>query len=49
MPATLLHTHRVEKPRGRHTLYPGFEDAAPDGAPIGEVWFQSRATPRPTC
>ena len=40
MPATLLHTHRVEKPWGRHTLYPGFEDAAPDGAPIGEVWFQ---------
>ncbi|WP_230481933.1 class I mannose-6-phosphate isomerase [Sphingomonas sp. Leaf21] len=40
MPATMLHTHRVEKPWGRHTLYPGFEDVAPGGAPIGEVWFQ---------
>ncbi len=40
MPATLLHTHRVEKPWGRHTLFPGFEDAAPGGDPIGEVWFQ---------
>lgn len=40
MPATLLHTHRVEKPWGRHTLYPGFEDAPADSAPIGEVWFQ---------
>lgn len=40
MPATLLHTHRVEKPWGRHTLFPGFEDAAPGREPIGEVWFQ---------
>jgi len=40
MPATLLHTHRVEKPWGRHTLWPGFEDADPAGEPIGEVWFQ---------
>jgi len=40
MPATLLHTHRVEKPWGRHTLWPGFEDADPSGPPIGEVWFQ---------
>ncbi|WP_267351205.1 class I mannose-6-phosphate isomerase [Sphingomonas carotinifaciens] len=40
MPATLLHTHRVEKPWGRHSLYPGFEDAPEGGAPIGEVWFQ---------
>lgn len=40
MPATKLHTHRVEKPWGRHTLYPGFEDAPADGPPIGEVWFQ---------
>jgi mannose-6-phosphate isomerase len=41
MPATLLSTKRVEKPWGRHTLYPGFADAAPDGEPVGEVWFQS--------
>ncbi len=41
MPATLLATKRVEKPWGRHHLYPGFADPAPDGEPIGEVWFQS--------
>ena len=41
MPATLLHTHRVEKPWGRHTLYPGFPDPAPGTDPVGEVWFQA--------
>ncbi len=41
MPATLLATKRVEKPWGRHHLYPGFPDPAPDAPPIGEVWFQS--------
>ena len=41
MTATLLATKRVEKPWGRHHLYPGFADPAPEGAPIGEVWFQS--------
>ena len=41
MPATLLATKRVEKPWGRHRLYPGFPDPAPGGEPIGEVWFQS--------
>ncbi|WP_343518701.1 class I mannose-6-phosphate isomerase [Sphingomonas sp.] len=41
MPATLLATHRVEKPWGRHTLWPGFADPAPDGEPVGEVWFQT--------
>ena len=41
MPATLLATKRVEKPWGRHHLYPGFADPAPGGEPIGEVWFQS--------
>lgn len=40
MPATLLHTHRVEKPWGRHTLWPGFPDPAADAPAIGEVWFQ---------
>ncbi len=34
-------TKRVEKPWGRHRLYPGFPDPAPDASPIGEVWFQS--------
>ena len=41
MPATLLATHRVEKPWGRHHLWPGFADPAPDGEPVGEIWFQS--------
>ena len=41
MTATLLATKRVEKPWGRHRLYPGFPDPAPGGEPIGEVWFQS--------
>lgn len=40
MPATLLHTHRVAKPWGRHDLGFGFEDAPADGDPIGEIWFQ---------
>lgn len=40
MPATLLATHRVEKPWGRTTLWPGFPDPAQDGEPVGEVWFQ---------
>jgi len=39
--ATLLATHRVEKPWGRHRLWPGFADPASDGDPIGEVWFQT--------
>lgn len=41
MPATLLATKRVEKPWGRHHLYPGFPDPAPGADPVGEVWFQS--------
>jgi len=39
--ATLLHTHRVEKPWGRHNLWPGFPDPAADGDPVGEIWFQT--------
>lgn len=41
MPATKLETHRVEKPWGRHKLFPGFPDAPTDGAPVGEVWFKT--------
>jgi mannose-6-phosphate isomerase len=41
MAATLLATHRVEKPWGRHTLWPGFADPSPDAEPVGEVWFQA--------
>ncbi len=40
MPATLLKTHRVEKPWGRHDLWPGFEDAPAGGELVGEVWYQ---------
>ena len=40
MPARKLHMHRVEKPWGRHHLYPGFADPAPGAPPVGEVWFQ---------
>ncbi len=40
MPARRLTTKRVEKPWGRHDLWPGFEDAAPGGDPVGEVWFE---------
>ncbi len=47
MTATLLATHRVEKPWGRHKLWPGFPDPASDGEPVGEIWFQmpGNATP----
>jgi mannose-6-phosphate isomerase len=41
MPATLLATRRVDKPWGRHDLWPGFADPAPDADPVGEVWFQT--------
>jgi mannose-6-phosphate isomerase len=40
MPATKLQTHRVEKPWGRHRLWPGFDNQPKDRPPIGEVWFQ---------
>lgn len=40
MPVTQLETKRVEKPWGRHTLWPGFPDAPEGGTPIGEVWFE---------
>jgi mannose-6-phosphate isomerase len=41
MPAIRLATKRVEKPWGRHDLWPGFEDAPAGGPAIGEVWFQA--------
>jgi mannose-6-phosphate isomerase len=45
--ATLLATHRVEKPWGRHTLWPGFADPAPDQDPVGEIWFQTPGNAAP--
>ena len=41
MPVAKLAMHRVEKPWGRHRLFPGFPDPAPDDEPVGEVWFQA--------
>jgi len=41
MTATLLATKRVEKPWGRHSLWPGFADPAKQGDAVGEVWFQT--------
>jgi mannose-6-phosphate isomerase len=32
---------RVEKPWGRHNLWPGFADPAPGAAPVGEIWFDA--------
>ena len=40
MPATLLQTHRVEKPWGRRALGFGFPDVEQGGEPVGEIWFQ---------
>ena len=37
MPATLLATKRVEKPWGRHHLFPGFPDPAPDAGIRPEI------------
>src|ERR1700748_1525723 len=41
MPAIRLETKRVEKPWGRHTLWPGFEDAPEGSPPVGEIWVQA--------
>jgi mannose-6-phosphate isomerase len=40
MTATRLVTRRIEKVWGRRDLPPAFEAVAPDGDPIGEVWFE---------
>lgn len=39
MPAIKLTQHVVEKPWGRHDLWPGFEAHEGGSAPIGEIWF----------
>jgi mannose-6-phosphate isomerase len=41
MSAILMSTLHVEKPWGRHKLWPGFTDIAPDAAPLGEIWFDT--------
>jgi mannose-6-phosphate isomerase len=45
MAATRLNTKRVEKPWGRHDLWPGFADAPKGGDPVGEVWFEAAGNP----
>ncbi|MBV9841569.1 MAG: class I mannose-6-phosphate isomerase [Sphingomonadaceae bacterium] len=40
MSAVRLTTKRVEKPWGRHDLWPGFPDQPKDKDPVGEVWFE---------
>jgi mannose-6-phosphate isomerase len=47
MTAKRLTTHRVEKPWGRHRLWPGFADPPADGEPIGEIWFQDEGDDTP--
>lgn len=43
MPAKRLTTLRVEKPWGRHDLWPGFADVAAGGQAVGEIWFDTAA------
>lgn len=48
MPATKLSTISVNKPWGRHTLWPGFEAVPAGGEPIGEIWYQvAEGAPEP--
>ena len=42
MPAKRLTTLRVEKPWGRHKLWPGFVDVPDGGAAVGEIWFDAK-------
>lgn len=41
MTVTRLTMRRVEKPWGRTKLWPGFDDPAADGEPVGEIWFET--------
>src|SRR3546814_10293004 len=40
MAVVKLFTKRVEKPWGRRTLLPAFDDVMNCGEPVGEIWFQ---------
>lgn len=40
MTAIKLTTRRVEKPWGRHVLWPAFDDVMNCGEPVGEIWFE---------
>jgi mannose-6-phosphate isomerase len=39
--ATKLTTIRIDKPWGRHKLWPGFANAPVSGEPVGEIWYKS--------
>ena len=41
MVAKKMSTIRVEKPWGRHNLWPGFANPGPNKATIGEIWFDA--------
>jgi mannose-6-phosphate isomerase len=41
MSAQKLSTIRVEKPWGRHELWPGFTNPLESGTPVGEIWFDA--------
>src|SRR3546814_9922144 len=43
MAVVKLITKRVEKPWGRRTLWPAFDDVMNCGEPVGEIWFQMRS------
>lgn len=47
MTATKLSTTRVEKPWGRHRLWPGFDDPPAGAAPVGEIWFDAQGAAEP--
>lgn len=40
MTAIRLTTRRIEKPWGRRTLWPAFDDVMNCGEPVGEIWFE---------
>lgn len=41
MTAIKLRQRRVEKPWGRHDLWPGFPAVPPQADPVGEIWFEA--------
>lgn len=47
MTAITLATKTVAKPWGRHHLWPGFTDPAPDAEPVGEIWFEAPGEAEP--
>lgn len=45
MTATFLTQLRIQKPWGRHSLWPAFRDPDPNDPPIGEIWFEEPGDP----